>query len=888
MTFNRLGLLGLFLLGLSFLILGGTQFGFNLSLKMLDDYFPQVQVNQTQSHGTWLGHFSIHEAVFHIHGMSIHVDTLSGQDIWFSFHHHPIQINKVSIDLPYHQSLILNHLTLALQFKSGLQGSCHWENMIYTPKPKLSIKFPMGEGTFRYHDGRYKFQIDTQKNQTQNQLSLAGDGNNQTFNLKKINFQIISFMQYLQRHPILGSGTLTFFPHHIKVTRFNINAGDSSLKFDGDLNQNWDFNWDFNWDIHVPHLNDLIPNARGEINSRGVIKGPTLLPEIDMTAIGNEICIDSFKVAHLDETLHFFQTQPSSLILNIEKLSIGHTQIAAIHFTATGTLKQQSIAGHAQISSTHRLDFSAEGHYQSGQWIGQLTQLTLKDKQMGNLHLTNPAQILIQPGQFSLKPIALSLLNQKLVGELNWTHAGWSMHVATPGFNAKLLSAFFPRVSGLTGLMSMDMTLITHQHISELSGFLTLTHGNFRLPEFNTQINNIHITLKGLQHSLLIFGKAMMGGPLTLTGNLNFWPVFKGHIELDGQHLLLSNTPQFYVQSSSHLIFLLDEEKLAIQGDVFIPHAKLNPVDLDEPFLTTSDIVFITPEKREPAKIAPIEFTSKIHLSLGQDVNINLMGLSGKVSGNLILIDNPHAETVATGALYLNEVRYKYFGQNLTVRPGAHLIYANTAVDNPLINFKAVREIKTVSPTGLLKLSTPIASLLPNSASPLTDQDQVTAGIYVQGSLKNPKITLFSEPAGLSQMDILAYVLLGHSAKEASLGDGQLLLNAAASMNSGTGGQFSQVVDQITKTFGIIDHINVESSQMILPGQNDTIQNTSLVLSKTLSPKLFVNYSIGLIAPINILQIKYELSKNLTIQGSNSTFTGSSARGADILYKIEK
>ncbi len=63
-----------------------------------------------------------------------------------------------------------------------------------------------------------------------------------------------------------------------------------------------------------------------------------------------------------------------------------------------------------------------------------------------------------------------------------------------------------------------------------------------------------------------------------------------------------------------------------------------------------------------------------------------------------------------------------------------------------------------------------------------------------------------------------------------------------------------------------------------------SVENTSVVLGKYLTPQLYINYSIGLLVPINIFRVRYSLNKQWSLQAENSSLS----TGLDLLYSIER
>jgi translocation and assembly module TamB len=249
----------------------------------------------------------------------------------------------------------------------------------------------------------------------------------------------------------------------------------------------------------------------------------------------------------------------------------------------------------------------------------------------------------------------------------------------------------------------------------------------------------------------------------------------------------------------------------------------------------------------------------------------------------LLLVDAPNQPTTASGQLDLVDGEYSYYGQTLTIKSGSRLIYAGNAIDNPTLNLQAVREVMAVASgggqTGII--STTPTSAMANTAL-MNQPVKVTVGVDVRGAARHPRLQLFAAPAVLNQTDILAYLLTGQGGAQlggASLG---LLFNAANSLNPGQS-TLQRVLNNLQKTAGLTQ-ISIQSTSVMDPATNTLLQGTSLVLSKTLTPKLYINYSVGLLQPIQVLQVNYLLNKYLTLQSSSNNF----ANGIDLLYAIER
>lgn len=156
-------------------------------------------------------------------------------------------------------------------------------------------------------------------------------------------------------------------------------------------------------------------------------------------------------------------------------------------------------------------------------------------------------------------------------------------------------------------------------------------------------------------------------------------------------------------------------------------------------------------------------------------------------------------------------------------------------------------------------------------------------GVEVTGRLTRPKIQLFSEPATLSQADILSMLVLRRPANQADKAGGQLLLAAISSMNLGSDTKSLQLLEQLKQTAGI--DFNIQTNTNYNQLTNTTSNNTSFMVGKSLSKRLYLSYNIGLSqTDTNMLTLRYLLNKFFSIQVSNSD----TSSAIDFLYTSNK
>jgi translocation and assembly module TamB len=134
--------------------------------------------------------------------------------------------------------------------------------------------------------------------------------------------------------------------------------------------------------------------------------------------------------------------------------------------------------------------------------------------------------------------------------------------------------------------------------------------------------------------------------------------------------------------------------------------------------------------------------------------------------------------------------------------------------------------------------------------------------VNVRGTLLQPRISFFSEPS-LPQSQIVSLILAGGSLETAQSGAGnEALLQGGAIL-----------AQQLGSRVGIED-VSLES---------DLTNETSLVLGKYLSPRVYVSYGVSLTQQLNTLKLRYSLGDHWTVK----TEVGQ-ARGADLVFGIDR
>ncbi len=404
-----------------------------------------------------------------------------------------------------------------------------------------------------------------------------------------------------------------------------------------------------------------------------------------------------------------------------------------------------------------------------------------------------------------------------------------------------IIEAIMPDVNELRGEVELNLTAAGTLGQPNLKGSANLLNGKLRIPRLGLFIDQL--TLKSQNNGLETYNyrlDARSGeGNLTVTGKTTLdktagWPT---ELYIKGKEFEVSRIPEARVLVSPDLQLIIQKQAIDIKGNVHIPFAKLQPKDISSAARVSEDTVIVGGKQTSEEKWSI--FTA-VRVTLGKRVNFFGFGFEGRFGGSLLLEDEPGQLTKATGEITIPEGRYRAYGQRLDVEHG-RLLYTGGPVTNPGLDLRAVRRVNSV-----------------------------TAGLKVKGSLNQPQIQLFSIPS-MSETDALAYMLLGRPVENASGEEGSMMAKAALAIGLSGGDQLAR---KIGDYFGL-DEMRVESS--------DSGDQSSLVIGRYLSPKLYVSYGVGLIESVNTFSARYQISEKWQLKGESGEH-----QGADLLYTFER
>jgi len=415
-----------------------------------------------------------------------------------------------------------------------------------------------------------------------------------------------------------------------------------------------------------------------------------------------------------------------------------------------------------------------------------------------------------------------------------------------------LISVFVPQIQDVKGQVRADVKVTGAMPKLALRGAVRLENAGATIPDAGLILQDLQLTATSDgQGPLQLTGSVQSKpGQLKLSGAID--PLKpQANLNIQGQDFQAFNTRDIQVQISPDLKLDITRQQVRVEGQIIVPKAYLSPgggMDGGPSAVKSSEDLVIVKDaggQAKPAAKGPAIF-AQVRVILGDDVKVNTPVFQGQFKGNVLVTQTPELAPRASGSAEIIAGKYDIYGTEIDIQRG-RVLFSNSPLDNPGLDMRVAREFSS-------ELS-----------------DTTTVGAQVQGTLKKPQLTLFSDPA-MPQGDILSYLVLGRAPNDGGSGESAMMFKAASAMGIGGG-----VLAKGLGTAVGLDNVDLNT------GTNGN--DASLTLGKYLTPDLYVGYGVGLMdAAMSTINIKYRLFKGLTFE-SNSSADG---YGADLTYSWER
>jgi translocation and assembly module TamB len=651
----------------------------------------------------------------------------------------------------------------------------------------------------------------------------------------------------------------TLANHRLDFINLKLLAPNASIIIYGKIAKKYDFNWQ----IDAPKLQNIWPTIAGSLNSKGTITGEKNSLKINTFLYLNNFSANRFNIGNLTAKIITSTIQYNLIQIDLaaSNLKFDQYHIPKINLTIKTIINSLSKKAPDIGAELNIAPFSIYDDKYS-----QKEPLTLQEtniKAHFNTAGLNTSFSITIKNQPPLKGEILLDRKKNITGALSWqTH------------DLTSINKLIPQIRNLTGNLTTSIKLTGPINEPKWQGTVAIDRLSFNVPFLNVAIHNsffnADITPDKIAYKSSLINS--QNNALQIYGNTNLTSNnrFDTELSLNGKNFLVANTKIAQIYISPNLKFTSYKEHLNLTGDISIPKASLKIAKFQGVDTLPNDIVF-TDEKKQNIPALP-NVSSKITVTLGDNIWFDIMDLKGKPTGSLIIENEPQKPTIANGKIVIHDGTYNIYNQELTIN-NSSLNFINSPIDNPNLDISATRTIKAVGTSSV--------SGIPNG--------DILVGLRMRGPADNPQNTLFSEPANLSQEDIFSYLMLGQSSSQLGKNQAGLLVSAAQAINLGGLNKLTSITDSLKKKLGFTE-LDVEdvdigqksNSSKTGSGTNSTTSETSIVLGRYITPSLYISYSMSLIYQISIFRVRYNLWKHFSVQTEASQL----GTGIDFLYSI--
>ncbi|MEM7207033.1 MAG: translocation/assembly module TamB domain-containing protein [Pseudomonadota bacterium] len=418
-----------------------------------------------------------------------------------------------------------------------------------------------------------------------------------------------------------------------------------------------------------------------------------------------------------------------------------------------------------------------------------------------------------------------------------------SGNVSLDQFELATLQPFFSQLENLGGTLSAEAALGGTLSTPDIDGQVRVH--NLQIAALNAPITVENGSLSAdVKKDRASFEGSWTSneGRVALNGTANLEnpaaPVIETSIE--GENIEIRQAPNLVAIITPSLSIDWHDKQLSVNGSVAVPFARIMIKELssDVTPLSKDVVVVVVDEEDVQDEETGIAVTSDIQIELGQNVRLEGFGLRTGLSGVFNVNQEQNTPLSLVGEIQLYDGVYKAYGQNLQIQRGRILLVG--PIEETSLDIDASRKV-----------------------------DAIVAGVRIRGSIRQPELTLFSDPQQTEE-NTLSYIVLGKPLDKSSGGQANVLAQAALSLGI-KGGR--GIATSIAEQFGIQD-FQVEA---VNDGDNSQVQ-----LSGRLSPNLLLKYGVGVLTPENTLTLRYSLTERLYVEAAQSIESA-----LDFFYSLE-
>lgn len=675
-----------------------------------------------------------------------------------------------------------------------------------------------------------------------------------------------------ENEPVYAKGYILIKEKQLQEVDGIFNFGQTEIKIKPDSTSKsptflWDIHFHPNDDVHIKSHGTLKINEKDRSLEGEMVESVLSGNYIDTWTLKN---VSSFILTETQlqiSPLHFENADKIPLLLEVNwdkikgknlKLDIPEFALRAPQLKGKVSLKSsvsqapgESLTGYAELQikpgnikvllPNHK---RYETYYEGGKLIATLTpeklnvELKLKETERNHLQAT------VEVPHFSL---AVPFSKQPLQGSVSGSLQDLS-----------LFYLLAPPISRLKGIVDIQGKIEGTLTDPQLNINATLKNGIFSIPKQRVTVKEFSAQLTGqIPGTLQIISQGMLGEkPFLIKGSFEpFNPEGKNIFDITGDRIRVYNTADIHMIASPTLRLEIIDHNLYVSGTLQIHNATITQKDELTHVVTSNDIVLI--QGRSQEDMMELSIIPNLDLLIDKEDNVHFKGygLDANVRGRLKIERREDGLMTGKGRLTIIEGKYRLQGSQYHIYRGHLLYHEGTLLNDPLLDIRIAKK-----QAGQIEQTTEV-------------------GIYVQGSLQNPAYHLYSND-NLENTEILSRMGFGNNQAEGVEEKFALSQTAALFLSSSA----NPVIESLQEKLGL-EELGIQSAEsqkvMTTHGGFDSV----LVVGKTLTKNIYVQFIQGMLEPLSLVRLKYFLSPKLAVSLETSTYE---TVGADLSFSVEQ
>jgi translocation and assembly module TamB len=357
---------------------------------------------------------------------------------------------------------------------------------------------------------------------------------------------------------------------------------------------------------------------------------------------------------------------------------------------------------------------------------------------------------------------------------------------------------------------------------------IAITDGSLKLVLNDDRVRVEQGELKGQSGRIVVSGEAQLKNP-------------QAGLTLTFEKFAITNRSDRRVIVSGVTQLNLDTQRLQLTGELTADRARLEMPESSRPTLS-SDVVVVGRPPREKPAAQRYPLALDLTLKLGKDFLFKGAGLDARLGGQLRVFTANQALR-GEGTIKVEEGRYAAYAQTLDIERG--VLRFGGPIDNPGLDVLAVRKTPTVK-----------------------------AGVQVGGTVQQPVVKLYSDPA-LPDTEKLSWLVLGHGLDNVGQQEFVVMQVAAAALLS--------QADSVSFQSKLADTLGIDSFD-VRSGGGEDLTSTVVSVGKRLSSRATLSYEQSLDGLSQVVKVLYQLTPRIRLEaqaGQQSSFDAFYSREYD-------